>query len=57
MISFDEWWKADKYKFPQADYAAADCEEVARAAWEFAVEQERARCDEICESYARDAEQ
>lgn len=32
--TFEQWWKANAYKFPQADYAANSYEEIARAAWE-----------------------
>lgn len=32
--TFEQWWKANAYKFPQADYAADSYEEIAHAAWE-----------------------
>lgn len=34
LDAFEKWWKANAYKFPQADYASSSYEEIARAAWE-----------------------
>jgi hypothetical protein len=35
-LTFDQWWKDNSYKFPDADLPRYGHEEVARAAWEAA---------------------
>ena len=37
-MTFDKWWEKNSYKFPQADYKRDGHEEVAKAAWNAAVE-------------------
>jgi hypothetical protein len=35
-MTFQEWWKANSYKYGQADYNTSDYEEIALAAWDAA---------------------
>lgn len=37
-MTFDEWWKDNSYKFPQADYPQDGHEEVAKAVWNAAID-------------------
>lgn len=36
-MTFDEWFDAHGYKYPQCDYASDDHREVAKAAWDAAL--------------------
>jgi hypothetical protein len=37
IMNFEQWWKDNAHKFPQADHSADGHEEVAAAAWNSAV--------------------